>query len=364
MDYKELTKLVQINFSPEMQKSITVVQNSTPKLDLGMQNEIQTIISNTSYLSPEIIAFFNSTSQNETLKSIQDIIKTLNNNVFWAQNLALLKIISSDKKNFGQLPRGISKSLNELHKETAKKILNDSDLKFDKTKRSFYSEDNTDNKASVIEANIIYSSLDLFDGISAKELMQFNNELIEYPEYAVEHPVGKKIYRIIKDWNNFIDFDKDYYYHARSLEKEQIPYSIEEMKKAPHGITSQGRFNHNGRSHYYFSDTRDGAISEIRKHGKKHCRIQVAKLKVNKGAKLFDISSRTVKNEFLNYCRYAPNYRNITNLPNEYLLPCFVASTCKKLKIDGIKYYGNKGSSNYVTWKDSYFEVVDMDIIE
>lgn len=355
MDYKELSKLAQINLSPELQEIINAVQNS------ATINEIQY---NVQYPSQEIIEILVSLSQNEAIKSIQHIIEPLNNNVFFAQNLALLKVFSSVNKNVGKLPKGISKSLSELHKTTAEKMLNDSELKFNKTNKKFYLEDDSNNKISVSEANVIYSSLDLFSDITAKDLINFNNELVECPEYASNHPVGKKIYNIIKGWNNFIDFDKEYYYHARALEESQSPYSYCEMKKAPHGITSQGRFNHNGRSHYYFSDTKNGAISEIRKHGKKHCRIQVAKIKVIKNVKLFDISSHTVKNEFLNYCRYAPNFKNINNLPNEYLLPCFVASTCKTLKIDGIKYYGNKESNNYVTWKDDYFEVVDIEVIE
>lgn len=41
--------------------------------------------------------------------------------------------------------------------------------------------------------------------------------------------------------------------------------------------------------------------------------------------------------------------------PREYLIPQFVAECCIQNKIDGIKCYGGKDYSNYVTWKDSYF---------
>ena len=48
----------------------------------------------------------------------------------------------------------------------------------------------------------------------------------------------------------------------------------------------------------------------------------------------------------------------------EYLIPNFVSDCCKRLKIEGIKYYGGTDYSNYVSWHEGYFEFVEMESIE
>ena len=50
--------------------------------------------------------------------------------------------------------------------------------------------------------------------------------------------------------------------------------------------------------------------------------------------------------------------------PREYLIPNFVSDCCKRLEIEGIKYYGGKDYSNYVSWHEGYFEFVKMESIE
>ena len=47
----------------------------------------------------------------------------------------------------------------------------------------------------------------------------------------------------------------------------------------------------------------------------------------------------------------------------QYLLPNYVASCCKRLGIDGIKYLSGNYAC-YVTWKDDYFDFVGRVIIE
>lgn len=54
-----------------------------------------------------------------------------------------------------------------------------------------------------------------------------------------------------------------------------------------------------------------------------------------------------------------PYIKTSGNRPREYLIPQFVAECCYACGIDGIKYYGGKDYSNYVTWKDAYFECIE-----
>ena len=48
---------------------------------------------------------------------------------------------------------------------------------------------------------------------------------------------------------------------------------------------------------------------------------------------------------------------------SEYLIPSFVADCCYSSNIDGIKYYGSKEYTNYVTWDDRHFDFLRIDEI-
>lgn len=41
-----------------------------------------------------------------------------------------------------------------------------------------------------------------------------------------------------------------------------------------------------------------------------------------------------------------------------YLIPNYVSDCCCAHDIEGVKYYGSKKYSNYVTWNAGYFEFV------
>ena len=101
---------------------------------------------------------------------------------------------------------------------------------------------------------------------------------------------------------------------------------------------------------------------EIGKHTK-DSRVQVAKLKPIKTIRMIDLSHETTsKNKFLDYCCFAPKPEEYPLIKKEYLIPCYVAICCKKQGIEGIKYYGSKEYKNYVSWDDTYFDIVDSEI--
>ena len=176
---------------------------------------------------------------------------------------------------------------------------------------------------------------------------------------ALNHKVGKKIYDIINGWNKFIDFDNCIYYHARQLTGNNKPFLDQEMLKAPINLSSHGRYNEIGRSCYYVSETKEGAIREIKKHcgGTKAC-IQLAGLRPIKHAKIIDLSMDVSgTNRFIEHMRYTVDNQD-GKIVKEYLLPNFVAACCKSIGIEGIK-YKSTGYNCYVLWKDDYFEFVD-----
>ena len=98
------------------------------------------------------------------------------------------------------------------------------------------------------------------------ELVSFESQLYEDITFAMEHPVGKKIFEIIKSWNKFQSFDDITYFHARKIENGKRPFLDQEMMKAPLNVSSHGHYNAIGKSCYYIAETKDGAINEINKH--------------------------------------------------------------------------------------------------
>lgn len=275
-----------------------------------------------------------------------------------APNFAMIRFFP-DYSSYN-LPRGSKKTLKSLSKGAAKKLTRTEEVLFDPKDKKFYHKDTPNCKVTADQVTVVASSLELFADISFDDLISFESYLMGNIMFPLDHPVGKKIFEIIKGWNTFIDFDDSTYYHARKLEEGQSMYLDQEMLKAPENVSSHGRYNMIGKSCYYIAETKEGAINEIRKHsGGTSPNIQVVGVRAVRSAKILDLSadSERGKNEFLDHLRFTvENTAGV--LVKEYLLPNFVAGCCKQLGIEGIK-YKSTGYNCYVLWEDNYFEFAE-----
>ncbi len=314
------------------------------------------------FQTPEIVRL-----QESLLRSDFTALQTFANSLsemqyIEAPNIALLKMARAfdDVK----LPRGLSSVVSSLHVDTAKRLVNSESVSFDRVSKMFYVESSPSDTATVLETNILCSSLEMLSDVDEADLISFLNYLSKYPNLALDHDVGKKIKAIISSWDTFMSFDCDYYYHARTLKQGECPYTEVQLLKAPSGVTWHGRYNFIGESHYYFSDKLKGACVEVGKHSNES-RIQIARLKPVKTIKMIDLSEEyPIRNKFLEYCRFSPAQDDYSKVKREYLLPCFVANCCKANGIEGIKYYGSKEYTNYVAWNDGYFDFIDSELRE
>lgn len=274
-----------------------------------------------------------------------------------AQNLAMVRMLPcySDL----ELPRGSKKVLRSLTKTTAKKLMQSDEIQFDPKEKDFYHKDSPESKLSADQITVVESSLELFAEFTLDELLSFESKLEQNFAFAVRHPVGVRIYEILQNWKNFVSFENITYYHARTLGENQRPFHDSEMMKAPTNVSAHGRYNEVGRSCYYIAETKDGALKEIYKHsGKTKPRVQVIGLKAIKSAKLLDLSGDVKEtNRFVEHLRFTVE-NDEGRTVQEYLLPNFVASCCKELGIDGIR-YKSTGYKCCVLWKDDYFENVE-----
>lgn len=270
-----------------------------------------------------------------------------------AQNFAVIRMFPNYEKL--TLPPGSKTILKSLTKSTAKKLTQSKDIRFDPKEKDFYHKNLPDQKITADQITVAASSLDLFADITLDELISFESSLMDDIVFAIEHPVGRKIRKIIEEWDNFVGFEDIIYYHARTVNNNRY-YLDQEMMKAPINISGHGRYNAIGKSCYYIAETKVGAVSEIRKHsGGTKPTIQLAGLKAIKQARIIDLSGDSVKpNRFIEHLRFTVENEN-GKIVKEYLLPNFVASCCKRVGIDGIR-YKSTGYNCIVLWNDDYFE--------
>ncbi len=115
---------------------------------------------------------------------------------------------------------------------------------------------------AICGAENVFASISDEELFSENELIDFMSQLDSQPYMAMNNQVGKKIYNLVKEFSNFIDFDRDSYYHCRARIKSEPPFIWEQMRKAPYGVTFPGRYNHAGQAFFYFADTLEGAKKE------------------------------------------------------------------------------------------------------
>ena len=274
-----------------------------------------------------------------------------------AQNFAVVRMLPNYDDL--ELPRGGKKVLKSLTKTTAKKLMQSDKIQFDPKEKNFYHKDSPDIKLSADQITVAESSLELFEEFSLDSILSFESKLEQNYAFALQHPVGARIFEILRNWNNFVSFEDITYYHARTLGEWLRPYYDSEMMKAPTNVSAHGRYNEVGRSCYYIAEDKEGALREIYKHsGGIKPRVQLIGLKAVKPVKLLDLSGEARKtNRFIEHLRFTVE-NEAGKTVHEYLLPNYVASCCKEIGIDGIR-YRSTGYNCCVLWKDDYFEYAE-----
>ncbi len=339
------------------------LKNSLAELHIDTLTKLA--VSNSSKMINEISEYY-------VNMNYEAIIKTINTSLcesrLTASDVSFLKTSKlvaaiGDEIHY---PKGLTNSLKHLNIKSAIDIADNIAIKYDLKTNMFLSDEGESNSK---ELNIICSAKEIFNSVngeffSEEELIDFMTYLSKTMGLGAMSKTGQKIYDYIKylfdDGNKKIDFDKDIYYHCRSRNKDSAPYVFSQMLKAPYGLPWAGRYNHVGNSHYYFSDTRAGAETEVKIHNKKDDVLQTVIIKPIRSAKILDLSNTLTKGKtFLRYLRFPLSDVN-DNMPREYLIPCFVSDCCKRIGFEGIKYHGSETYKNYVLWEDGYFEYKGM----
>ena len=322
----------------------------------------------TTELIQDVYNYFSKSNIEGCLTAIQKSLKKVE---ISAADFAFFKTseIVRGLKNELRYPKGFLTDVKEINVSSAIHLFDSTTIQYRNDKRCFVNTEGTNSFATMQEMNVICGAKEVFrtnpegEELSENELMDFMTLLDNHPTMAMRSETGQKIFNIISNMPNIIEFDKKLYYHSRARDKTETPYVWEQMKKAPYGVTFSGRYNHMGQAFFYFADTKIGAEKEIMKHMSMLDRekkvIQTVEIGTNGKAKLLDLSAKEMRglNVFLRFIRF-PLEGDKSMRPRAYLIPSFVSDCCSESGYDGIKYYGGKDYSNYVTWSDGFYEFI------
>ncbi|MBU8879228.1 RES family NAD+ phosphorylase [Bacillus sp. FJAT-29790] len=200
---------------------------------------------------------------------------------------------------------------------------------------------------------------DIVTSLTAKDVFNLYRHLVEFPMLGLEHPVGRKIFDKIN--MNLIKVEKLNLFRARSrdIKTRKLPFTDIEMFKAPHGVSSQGRFNFFGQGELYTCDTKEVALSEIVSDNP-NLRYDIIEWQLMQPVGLLDLSDS--ESPLVQYCSFEKKTPN----RQEYLLPNFLAQCAKYYGIYGIIYksVAHPYALNYVffDYEQRWFNTVDMEI--
>lgn len=313
-------------------------------------------------------------TRNDYTAYINTISEALQGTLLDAADMSYLKGLRESKSSpMGSqvlesidIPSGLKTQLDDIHVHTANRLAKSEDINYNLKTKQFVISEEPDKTSTVEEMNSLSSAAAMFDTVADEkeyitehELIDFMNLLETAQSRASLSATGRKIDTLIRDVAERIGFDRGLFYHGRMMaDSKACPYTNAQMLAAPTGVPGPGRFNNPGRAYYYFADTLEGSRAELRKHDKKN-RIQTVVLKPRRDITMIDLSG-TLRNAkmFLKYIRFQLDDHSV--MPRVYLIPNYVSDCCREHGIEGIKYYGSKKYSNYVTWQADYFDFVDM----
>jgi RES domain-containing protein len=189
-----------------------------------------------------------------------------------------------------------------------------------------------------------FGLLDMLKQVTEHEMVSFVGHLLEYPMLALEHKIGRLIRDSVEEMVVKRKVNGHFYRCRVRPENEVMPWTEVEMWEAPHGVSSQGRFNSAGNGFLYVSRLQDVAVLEMKQP--EGTLIDVMKLSFDAEITMIDLTS--ADNILFRSCMFRSS--NSAKVQKEYLVPNFLAQCCHKAKIHAIKYKSvmNPDVSNYV----------------
>lgn len=269
-------------------------------------------------------------------------------------HISLLKI-SRMAREMMQPSEEFLKQINYLNIDAAKELLLESDIDYDSGSKKFIVAGES---VSTNRINIVAKASILFDDISLKDMHSLFTCLSETPSLALDHPVGKQIFgqtKKLKSSHMSTIKRGRTFYRGREHNQNEPPFLEHEMRKAPYGISGQGRYSSSGIPAFYLSDDKEGAATEVRIHTRTaEYNIQIGTFVSNREIDVVDV--RDWGNAMSSYFFFQKDDSD-RKLDTAYIIPNFFADCLKRNHIEGLIYKSRSEKyNNYVVWKDSGFD--------
>ncbi|MRX71950.1 RES domain-containing protein [Bacillus lacus] len=201
-----------------------------------------------------------------------------------------------------------------------------------------------------------FSNFALQYGISLNqaELSDFKKYMIENPLLAFKHPVGQKVYDVLKahfEAKDNIELKKgQILYRGRNRKVDGRRFNKDEMWSPPKGVSSHGRYNLIGTSVLYCSDKVEGIPLEI--HPAHDEKVEIGVFEIEKKLKLLNIDF------FENFGGFfSEKDTNTKTLKDVYLLPNFIRDCCYEIGYHGVQYKGVHDEGKYTNYAFFNFEM-------
>lgn len=265
--------------------------------------------------------------------------------------------------------RNFSKSYYEFYDE----ILDDSfspkldeygDLEWKNEKSRIYSPTIKD----------IYGLPKLFEDISRQEVQELLEILSVHPYTALENPIAKNILNRMR--NSLKKHLKELctgstFLHGRKHTRGEIPFTDDEMMKAPVHCTHTERFNPAENPAYYLGESIETIQKELKPTKEEKDEQELQYIQITTKRPLYVLDIRDKECPVFEFCKYP--LKNPSPRPKEYLVPNFIAQCCTQLRetdniqIDGILYKSTINPSGHCLVlfeaNSDYFKITKRDMI-
>lgn len=172
--------------------------------------------------------------------------------------------------------------------------------------------------------------------VSSQEGNEFIDYLEQHPMLGLNHPIGKKIFKMIQDETvkgNYLLKPGTQFLRGRTRRKMErlVPFVKEELWNPPVEVSSQGRYNPAGVSVLYLAETEEVIIKELA-YNKVKTHLDIAEFQVKQQLKVLDLS----KTNSSNFSRMHASEDSAVK--KEYLFPNFVMQCLMINDFKGIIY--------------------------
>ncbi|MCF7753162.1 RES family NAD+ phosphorylase [Paenibacillus xylanexedens] len=220
----------------------------------------------------------------------------------------------------------------------------------------------TESKATLrlVDTPQTISIMEIIQGLSEAEVLDFYFHLTEYPMLGLAHETGQKIIKAVKEWTPtaYTELPLTLYRARYRDDGQAMPFSPKQMFDAPYGTPNMGRWNFMGHGMLYTSDNFEGAVAELK--GTSANVMDVIEWFFNEKVTCLDMVGESCP--LFRYCLMPGS--KVGKIEQAYILPNFLAQSCQMAGIQMLRHKSSvyEKATNYTFFapSESWFKRTNM----